>query len=127
MDAGEPSPLRGRRILIVEDEMLIAMEIEDLLRRQGCIVLGPAPDARRAMALLDRERPDAVLLDLNLKGEPATPVAAALSARGLPFVLVTGYGKARSREPALRDAPRVDKPVDPQALVRALAQVLDAA
>lgn len=118
------SPLQGRRVLIVEDEMLIAMEIESLLERHGCVVLGPAHTVDRALALLADERPDAALLDLNLNGQPATPVAAALSAQGVRFVLVTGYGEMQSKEPELHNAPRVDKPVHHQKLVRTLAQAL---
>lgn len=118
------SPLQGRRVLIVEDEMLVALEIENLLQEQGYVVLGPAPRVSRALALLDRERPDAALLDLNLQGQSATPVAAALSARGVPFAIVTGYGEMQSREPELQDAPRVDKPVHHRELLRVLAQVL---
>jgi DNA-binding response OmpR family regulator len=117
--------LRGRRVLIVEDEMLVAMELESMLKQQGCSVLGPAPTVARALALLDHERPEAALLDLNLNGEPAIPVAAALSAHGVPFVLVTGFGQMQSQEPELQGAPRVDKPVDGGELVRTLARVLD--
>ena len=119
MGAGE-----GRRILIVEDEMLVGMELESLLQRQGCTALGPAPTVARALDLLEDERPDAVLLDLNLNGQSATEVARALSARDA-FVLVTGYGEAQSSEPELRHAPRVDKPVNHRQLVRALTQLLE--
>jgi DNA-binding NtrC family response regulator len=122
--AGEA--LRGRRVLVIEDEMLVAMEFESLLQRQGCAVLGPAPTVDRALALLDHDRPDAAILDLNLNGESATAVAVALKTRGVPFVIVTGYGEAQSSEPALQGATRVDKPVNHHALVRALARVLDA-
>ena len=118
--------LRGRRVLVVEDEMLVAMEFEGLLRRQECVVVGPASTVDRALALLDHDQPDAALLDLNLNGEPATAVAVALRTRGVPFVLVTGYGEAQSSEPELQGAPRVDKPVNHDALVRALARVMDA-
>ena len=118
--------LRGRRVLVVEDEMLLAMEFEGLLQRQGCAVVGPASTVDRALALLDHDQPDAALLDLNLNGEPATAVAVALRTRGVPFVLVTGYGEAQSSEPELQGAPRVDKPVDHYALMRALAQLMDA-
>lgn len=123
-DPGD-STLEGRRVLVVEDETLVAMEFENLLQQQGCVVLGPAPRVNRALTLLDRERPDAAVVDLNLKGELATPVAAALSAQGVPFVLVTGYGELQSREPELQDAPRVDKPVHHRELLRVLAQVLE--
>lgn len=124
VSAGEA--LRGRRVLVIEDEMLVAMEFESLLQRQGCAVLGPASTVGRALALLDHDQPDAALLDLNLNGEPATAVAVALKTRGVPFVLVTGYGEAQSSEPELQGAPRVDKPVNHHALVRALARVIDA-
>jgi len=123
--AGEA--LRGRRVLVIEDEMLVAMEFESLLQRQGCAVVGPASTVDRALALLDHDQPDAALLDLNLNGEPATAVAVALKTRGVPFVVVTGYGEAQSSEPELRGAPRVDKPVNYQELMRALAHVLEAA
>ena len=118
--------LRGRRVLVVEDEMLVAMEFEGLLRRQGCVVVGSASTVDRALALLDHDQPDAALLDLNLNGEPATAVAVALKTRGVPFVLVTGYGEAQSSEPELQGAPRVDKPVNHDALVRALTRVMEA-
>ena len=126
MQARGGDVLRGRRVLLIEDEMLVAMEFEDLLHRQGCAVLGPASTVDRALALLDHEQPDAALLDLNLNGEPATAVAVALKTRAVPFVLVTGYGEAQSSEPELQGAPRVDKPVNHYALVRALVQVMDA-
>lgn len=116
--------LQGRRVLIVEDEMLVAMELESLLAQEGYSVLGPTPSIARALAVLDQERPDAALLDVNLNGEPAIAVAARLSEQGVPFVLITGYGEAQSREPELRNAPRVDKPVNQQELLRVLARIL---
>jgi CheY-like chemotaxis protein len=116
--------LHGRRVLIVEDEMLVAMDLESLLERQGCVVLGPVSSVPRALALLAHERVDAALLDLNLNGQPALPVAAALTAKGVPFVLVTGFGEAQPKEPELRDAPRIDKPVDYRALVSALEHLM---
>jgi DNA-binding response OmpR family regulator len=85
--------LQGWCVLVVEDEMLIAMELESLLERRGCAVLGPAKTVGRALALPDRERPDAALLDLDLNGHPVTAVAAALTAQDVPFVLVTWYGE----------------------------------
>jgi DNA-binding NtrC family response regulator len=112
--------------MIVEDEMLVAMELESLLEEQGCDVIGPASTVQRALALLDGERPDAAILDLNLAGHTATPVAAALNARGIPFLLATGYGNAQSLAPELEAAPRVDKPVNHDRLVRTLARILEA-
>jgi DNA-binding response OmpR family regulator len=109
---------------VVEDEFLLAMELEDLLARDGCTVLGPAASVRQALAVLDGERPDLALLDVNLKGERATPVAAALQARGVPYVLLTGYSEAQLSEPELRDVPRIEKPVSGRALTHAVQSVL---
>lgn len=127
MTGGTQHSLRGRRVLIVEDEMLVAMELESLLRERGCTVLGPAPTLARALALLEQERPDAALLDLNLNGKQTTPVAAALSARDVPFVVVTGYAAVEADAPELQRAPRLNKPVDHRNLVRVLAAVIDGA
>lgn len=123
MDNG--TDLAGRRILIVEDEFLLAMELEALLEQRGCMVLGPVSSVGQALVLLDGEQPELALLDVNLKGERATPLAAALRERGVPFVLITGYGGAQLSEPELRDAPRVDKPVECRALRRAVKRALD--
>jgi CheY-like chemotaxis protein len=114
----------GLRILIVEDEFLLAMELEMLLQQGGCVVLGPVSSVGQALAMLDGEPPDVALLDVNLKGERATPVAAALQARGVPFVLITGYSPPQLSEPELREAPRVDKPVNCRLLKRAVATAL---
>jgi two-component SAPR family response regulator len=116
--------LAGLRILIVEDEFLLAMELEMLLQQRGCMVLGPVSSVDQALAMLDGEPPDVALLDVNLKGERATPVAVALHARGVPFVLITGYSGRQLSEPELHEAPRVDKPVSCRALKRAVATAL---
>ena len=121
-DPGEV--LRGCRVLIVEDEMLVAMELETVVAEQGCAVIGPAPTVERALALLDRERPDAAILDVNLAGVTAAPVAAALTAAGVPFVLATGY--VQELQPEMQAAPRVAKPVDHDQLLQTLARVIAA-
>jgi CheY-like chemotaxis protein len=117
--------LAGRRILVVEDEFLLAMELESLLERHGSIVLGPVSSVDQALAALEAEQPEIALLDVNLKGQRATPVAAALRQRGVPFVLITGYSSAQLLEPELRHASRVDKPVDGRDLGRAVARALN--
>jgi two-component system, response regulator PdtaR len=116
--------LKGLRVLVVEDELVIAMELESLLKRLGCIVLDSAPSIRRALRLLSGVRPDAAVLDVNLQGERVTPVAEALQKQDVPFVLVTGYGIERLHDEALRSAEHVRKPVDEPRLVKALAKVL---
>lgn len=118
------APLKGLRVLVVEDELVIAMELEGLLKQLGCIVLDPAPSIRRALRLLSRERPDAAVLDVNLQGKRVTPVAEALQEQDVPFVLVTGYAIERLHDDALRSAEYVRKPVDEPRLVEALSKVL---
>ena len=113
----------GLRVLVVEDELILAMELERLLAGLGHAVLGPVPTVGRALRLLAWQRPDAALLDVNLGGESATPVAAALLERGVPFVLVTGYGGEQLKEAVLRDARRLGKPVDGRRLGRLLAEI----
>jgi DNA-binding LytR/AlgR family response regulator len=113
--------------MVVEDEMLIAMELESILLEQGWMILGPAPTIDRALALLAQEVPDAANLDLNLGGRDAAPVAMALTERGVPFVVASGYGEAQFQQPELQTAPRFDKPVNHSLLVRALRRLLKAA
>ena len=98
------------KILVVEDEFLIALELDETLRAAGYQVLGPATSVRAALELLKVERPDAAILDVNLMGEWVTPVAEVLRVKGVPFILTTGYIAADLQaEPALRDAVNVGK------------------
>jgi CheY-like chemotaxis protein len=110
--------------LIVEDELVIAMELESLLSALGCIVIDAVPSVGKAIRLLAGERPDAAVLDVNLQGERVTPVAALLRERGIPFVLVTGYGRERLQEEPLRSAMYLRKPVYGDQLGRALEEAL---
>jgi DNA-binding response OmpR family regulator len=84
--------LEGVRILVVEDEFLIATLIEDMLHTAGCIVSGPIPRLGEALEAVGRETYDAAILDVNLGGDRIDPVARALSCRNVPFAFVTGYG-----------------------------------
>lgn len=122
--AGQRMPsLAGLKVLIVEDELLLAMDYEEMLRREGCTVLGPAGRRANALALLERQRPDAAILDLNLAGERSTAVAEALEAQKVPFVIVTGYGEKTLQEAVLRRAPRLDKPVKIQDFIRVIGSI----
>lgn len=86
--------LEGRRILVVEDEYLIADDVCEALVAAGAEVVGPCPTVEAAAAMLTREvRIDAALLDINLRGDPVFPVADALAARGVPFAFATGYDR----------------------------------
>ncbi|MBX6373219.1 MAG: response regulator [Acetobacteraceae bacterium] len=115
--------LGGRRILVVEDEALVAMLVEDALVDAGGEVLGPVATVADAVALLENEAaPDAAVLDLNLAGETSVPVADVLAARGVPFVVATGYGAA-GLPPEHKDAPVLAKPYDPAELTATLARL----
>lgn len=114
----------GRRLLIVEDELLIALELQTILEQLGGIVVGPAQSVEGALQLLSETTPDAALLDVNLGGDRVTPVAHACRERSIPFALVTGYGRLRLEEPVLQVAPRVHKPFDSRAIHKVLAIVL---
>lgn len=116
--------LAGARVLIVEDDPFIAMELQDLLTRCGAKVLGPVPTVSAALAIIDGQHPGAALLDVNLRGTRSTPVAAALRAAGIPFVLVTGYSRSQLDGPEMRDAPIVAKPVRPEKLVQVVFKLL---
>ena len=120
--SGGPA-LAARRVLVVEDEWLIAAQVARAL--EGAVVLGPAGSVGRVLALLadGSPPPDAALLDVNLGGEPVTPVALALAGRGVPFALVTAYAAAGLDGPLLRAAPRVGKPFTAAGLVRAVARL----
>src|SRR3954469_2931819 len=110
MPSGGDRPFEGRRVLVVEDEYIVALDLEDTLRALGCEVLGPVASVARALALLALERPDAVTLDLDLLDGLAVPVAELLASMGVPFVVVSAYGAGSVDHPVLKQAPRLSKP-----------------
>jgi DNA-binding NtrC family response regulator len=115
--------LKSRSILIVEDEMVLAMMLEDYLIEIGARVVGPATTVKRAMELIEMEAIDVAMLDVNLRGERSEQVGQALKERGIPYVYATGYGTADDVKHF--DAPTVRKPYRlleiESALVNALA------
>ena len=138
VQAGEPPPRRrwqvagegdlGRvlsekRVLLVEDEFIVATMAEDMLSALGATVVGPATSLARGLALAESEEFDAAVLDINIQGTTVDPVADILSRRGIPFIFATGYGR-----PALRDrsqqAPLLDKPYTVDKLAAMLTRVL---
>jgi CheY-like chemotaxis protein len=119
--AERQTDLRGHRLLVVEDEYLVASDLACALEDRGVHVVGPAGSIEEALALVAREDDiDGAILDINLRGQLAYPVADALRARGVPFVFATGY-EAWIIPDAYADVPRVDKPVNTRALTRLLA------
>ena len=114
--------LQGRRILLVEDDMLIAMMLDEFLRQLGCEPVGPAARLTRAVELAAGAAIDGAVLDLNVNGEPVYPVAAELARRGIPFVFVTGYSAAHVSE-AYRDRPLLRKPFESEEFGRTLGDL----
>jgi CheY-like chemotaxis protein len=98
-----------RGVLIVEDEMLVASLIEDAILEMDLEALGPASTVAMALKMIEDTPPEGVLLDLNLAGAPAYPIADALAARGIPFAFVTGYGADGVRKD-FADRPVLQKP-----------------
>jgi len=117
-----PASLRGFKVLIVEDAVLLALELETGLSEAGAEVVGPAYELEEAMALLDRDI-DAAVLDANLNGRSVTPVAEALFKRGVPFVFATGYGETGGA-PGGFEAPVIRKPYDVTQVAAAVADLL---
>jgi CheY-like chemotaxis protein len=111
------------RVLIVEDDALVAMEMEARVAALGCTVMGPAGSIASANRLLDETLPDAALLDVNICGERITPIAARLRGLGIPYALVTGYARLAFQEPELQVA-KLAKPVSDVELTRTLRRLL---
>ena len=103
----------------MEDEVLVALMISEMLNDLGCVVASSAASVREAMEFAQSAALDGAILDLNLGGEPVYPVAEALAAKGVPFVFLTGYG-AGGIDRRFADAPTIAKPFHPSALEKAL-------
>jgi CheY-like chemotaxis protein len=116
-----PASLAGLRLLVVEDEAMVAMLIEDMLFELGCVVSGVAGTLSRGMALASDEgfRIDGAILDINLGGEKVYPVAEALAARRVPFIFSTGYGGVGVAS-EFAHVPILAKPYDQRALEQKL-------
>jgi DNA-binding NtrC family response regulator len=117
------NPFSGRRVLMVEDEMIVAWLLEDMLTDLGCAVVGPAARVNQALTMIETEAIDVAVLDVNLNGEMSYPIADALAARGVPFVFVTGYDKDRILD-VYRRCPILQKPFHRSELSDTLAKLL---
>ena len=115
--------LSGRRILVVEDEMLVLIMIEDMLADLRCKSVSVAATVPQALALIDAQVFDAAMLDMNLKGNQSHAVADALAARGVPFIFATGYS-AHDRSGAHLDRPVLKKPFRHEDLVEIFTRLL---
>lgn len=101
--------LAGRRVLVVEDEMIVAWNLEDMLSDLGCVIVGPAVSVSDALDMIGAHAFDLALIDVNLGGLPSYPIADALAERGVPFAFSTGYEEASLAE-EYRTFPILRKP-----------------
>ena len=116
-------PLQGCKVLIVEDEFLVASLLQEMLETAGCIVAGPIPRVAEAVDAADRDTYDAAILDINVAGYRIDPVADALSRRSVPFVFVTGYSTG-ALPAEYADRPRLCKPFRIADLLGTLANLV---
>jgi CheY-like chemotaxis protein len=117
-----PHALTGRRILVVEDDYLVALVLVEMLEEAGAQVVGPVGWLEEAIALIQDggEVFDAAILDVNLHGRKSYPIADALIARSVGFVFATGYGSG-ALDGKYQSYPRCEKPFHSDALLAALA------
>jgi DNA-binding response OmpR family regulator len=109
----------------VEDEALVARDIEQTLSAAGVRVLGPAASVHSALALIGAERPDAAILDLDLRGEGVTPVARRLKELKVPFILSTACDNLqRGKDDTFAGVPHLGKPMPPNRCVQMLGDLL---
>jgi len=117
------SALSGRRVLVVEDEFIVAWNLEDMLAELGCVVVGPAARIDQALVMIDTGAIDMALLDINLDGLASYPVADALAARSVPYAFTTGYEGDNMRV-GYQTSPVLRKPFHPSELVATLTRLL---
>jgi CheY-like chemotaxis protein len=122
MDETPSDALRGCRLLVVEDDYMIASDVSQRLQEIGVQIVGPAGSIDDALALIEAGDPiDAAVLDINLGAKRSDAVADALHARKVPFVFVTGYDEVML-PPLHAGVPRCEKPVQIPVLARLLAE-----
>ena len=114
--------LKDKRILVVEDEALIAVMVEDMLTELGSREVGPAATIEAALELARSAEIDAAVLDVNVRGERIDPVAETLLARGIPVLFATGYGEVRLASGVQTTV--IDKPYTQDKLARGLAAAM---
>ncbi len=118
--------LSGRKILVVEDEWMIAEHLSMLLEDMECEVVGPVGNVADALAKAENEQIDCALVDANLNGSSSSPIVEVLVAKDMPFIMVTGYGGLELPTPAMNAASRLNKPFTAPELARALTVIFAA-
>lgn len=122
MDADRAEKLRGKQVLVVEDEYLIALALTDELERCGAVVIGPVGSVSAALRLIETCQPDVAVLDIQLHTEACYPAADVLIARETPLLFTTGHD-ADLVPPLYQAIPCVQKPAEAGAVVEALARL----
>ena len=120
--AGGKSLLQGRKVLIVEDQYLIADDMRRAISGLGGAIIGPCATLRAALDIVELSMPDLAILDINLRGEEVFELAEELTRREIPFIFATGYEDWTIPE-RFRDRPRLEKPVRPRALREAVERL----
>jgi CheY-like chemotaxis protein len=115
--------LAGMRILLAEDEFLIALALAEELEEKGCVIVGPFQNVQAARLAASHESFDCAILDINMNGEMAYDVADEIAARRIPFVFLSGYSAATLPD-RFRTTPTISKPCDPAILSKRLRQLL---
>lgn len=122
MNNERTNPLSGARVLVVEDEYYLADDLSRALLEAGAEVIGPVGTLSEASKIVDEGKFDCALVDMNLRGDLAYPIAEQLKAARVPFIVATGYNQTSLLE-SLRDTPRVEKPFSPHDVVRELTEM----
>jgi CheY-like chemotaxis protein len=111
-----PDDIRGRRILIAEDEAMIALDLESVLQDLGCEVIGPVADVEDLVQQCEAHHPDGALLDINLRGKQVFAVLPRLIQQGVPVIITSGYDDVTLIPQDFRALPRLSKPFNQAAL-----------
>jgi PAS domain S-box-containing protein len=117
------SSIEGKRILVVDDEPLLLMDLVDTLTNVGCVIVGPASTHAQAKVLIGEADFDAALMDVNLGGQGVDDLSAALTQRNIPFAFVTGYGREGLPQ-SFKHAPLVGKPFSQHQLLEVVRQLV---
>jgi two-component sensor histidine kinase len=120
----EPTSIKGKKLLVIEDEPLIAINIAAVLEQDGARVAGPVATVSDALNMIAKSELDGALVDANLRGHPADDIAAALTRKGIPFVFVTGYGR-ESLPASFARARVLKKPFSEEQLLEAAASLVE--
>lgn len=118
--------LTGRRILVVEDSPVVGPFTAELLAELGCEVVGPAPNMAAAREIVEGDEPiDAAMMDVHIRGERVFPLCEVLAAKGVPFLLTSGYADWQMPD-KWEDRPRLLKPYTIDQVEKALTKLVDA-